>query len=108
MAVEEVRGVEREERCHPDDDGPQYPIADIKVVVGKAARLVRQNAMVPILSGILRKELMSPARHAGLALYEPQPAEDVIVLQNHNNKVRFRNIRVRRLGAYDEPERPRR
>jgi len=70
-------------------------------------KLVKPAYLTLFMNGVVlhnRKELMSPTKHAGLAIYEAQPAEDVIVLQNHNNRVRFRNIWVRRLGSYDEPE----
>ena len=39
-----------------------------------------------------RKESMGPMVYRHVAHYSPQPAEDVLVLQNHNCKVRFRNI----------------
>jgi hypothetical protein len=70
-------------------------------------KLVKPAYLTLFMNGVVlhnRKELMSPTKHAGLAVYEAQPAEDVIVLQNHNNKVRFRNIWARRMGTYDEPE----
>ncbi len=70
-------------------------------------KLVKPAYLTLFMNGVVlhnRKELMSPTKHAGLAVYEAQPAEDVIVLQNHNNRVCFRNIWVRRLGSYDEPE----
>ncbi len=47
---------------------------------------------------------MGPMVYRQVAHYSPQPAEDSLVLQNHNNKVRYRNIWIRRLGHYDEPE----
>src|SRR5580693_729716 len=54
MSVEPVSGVEREEGRDTYDDRPQDLVPDVEVVVGKAARLVRQNAMIRILGGILR------------------------------------------------------
>src|SRR6202022_776465 len=54
VAVEPVRGVEWKERCHADDDRPEALIADIEVVMGEAAGLMRQDAVVGILRGILR------------------------------------------------------
>jgi hypothetical protein len=70
-------------------------------------KLVKPAYLTLFMNGVLmhnRKELRSPTIHAALTEYAPQPAEDVIVLQNHGNRVRFRNIWVRRLHGYDEPE----
>lgn len=48
-----------------------------------------------------RKELMGPTVHRGLARYRPQPAEAPLVLQDHQQPVRYRNIWIRRLRGYD-------
>ena len=59
------------------------------------------------LNGVLlhnRKELMVPTVHRELAKYASQPKEDSLVLQDHRTPVRYRNIWIRRLGAYDQPE----
>jgi hypothetical protein len=50
------------------------------------------------------KESMGPMVYRQVAHYAAQPAEDSLLLQNHNDKVRFRNIWIRRLRGYDEPE----
>ncbi len=48
---------------------------------------------------------MGPMVYRQVAHYEPQPAEESLVLQeNHNDRVRFRNIWIRRVGGYDQPE----
>ena len=56
------------------------------------------------LNGVLlhhHKEAMGPTVHRALASYAPQPAEDSLVLQDHQQPVRYRNIWIRRLGGYD-------
>ena len=39
-----------------------------------------------------------------VADYVPRPAEHSLVLQNHGNNVRFRNVWARGLETYDQPE----
>ncbi|MBV6433897.1 MAG: hypothetical protein IANPNBLG_04131 [Bryobacteraceae bacterium] len=46
--------MEGKETGHAQDDRPQNLVADIEVVVGEATALVRQDAVVGILGGILR------------------------------------------------------
>ena len=56
------------------------------------------------LNGVLmhnRKEIMGPTVHRALATYESQPAEDALVLQDHQQPVRYRNIWARRVPGYD-------
>ena len=60
--------------------------------------------MTVFLNGVLlhnRKELMGPTVHRALASYAPQPAADSLVLQDHQQPVRYRNIWIRRLNGYD-------
>ena len=54
VAVEPVGGVKGKEAGHADDDRPQDLVPDVEVVVGEAAPLVRQDAVVGVLGGILR------------------------------------------------------
>jgi hypothetical protein len=59
------------------------------------------------LNGVLlhnHKALMGPTVHRALAKYVAQPAEDSLVLQDHQQPVRYRNIWIRRLSTYDQPE----
>jgi len=70
----------------------------------EGARLTKPAFMTVFLNGVLlhnRKELMGPTVHRALANYAPQPAEDSLVLQDHQQPVRYRNIWIRRLRAYD-------
>jgi hypothetical protein len=60
--------------------------------------------MTVFLNGVLlhnRKELMGPTVHRALAGYAPHPAEGPLVLQDHQQPVRYRNIWIRRLQEYD-------
>jgi hypothetical protein len=71
-------------------------------------KLIKPAYLTVFLNGVLlhnRKELMGPTVHRQLAKYAPQPEEDSLVLQDHQNPVRYRNIWVRRLATYDRPER---
>jgi Domain of Unknown Function (DUF1080) len=70
-------------------------------------KLVKPAHFTVFLNGVLlhnRKESMGPMVYRQVAHYAAQPAEDSLVLQNHDAKVRFRNIWIRRLGGYDQPE----
>ena len=49
------------------------------------------------------KESMGPMVFRQVARYTPHAPEESLMLQAHNNPVRYRNIWVRRIGAYDKP-----
>ena len=73
----------------------------------EGARLVKPAYATVLLNGVVlhnHKELMGPTLHRQLAHYAPQPAEDFLVLQDHQQPVRYRNIWIRRLNSYDQPE----
>lgn len=68
------------------------------------ARILKPAFMTVFLNGVLlhnRKELMGPTVHRALAGYAAQPAEDSLVLQDHQQPVRYRNIWIRQLRPYD-------
>jgi len=81
-------------------------------IVFEAPRFDGEKVLKPayatvFLNGVLlhnHKELMGPTVHRALAKYAAQPAEDSLVLQDHQQPVRYRNIWIRRLAAYDHPE----
>jgi hypothetical protein len=59
------------------------------------------------MNGVLlhnHKASMGPMVYRQVAHYTRHDPEEPLVLQNHNGKVRFRNIWARRLTGYDQPE----
>lgn len=64
-------------------------------------KLIKPAAVTVFHNGVLvqlHREIMGPTKHKELAKYVPQPAQDSLMLQNHGNPVRYRNIWVRRLN----------
>jgi len=71
-------------------------------------KLLKPAYLTVFLNGVLlhnRKEVMGPTVHRALATYRNQHVEDSLVLQDHQQPVRYRNIWIRRLGHYDAQER---
>lgn len=63
-------------------------------------RLVSPALVTVIHNGVVvhhAREYLGATTHRQVARYEPHPAEGPIVLQDHGNPVRFRNIWVRRM-----------
>jgi len=77
-------------------------------IVFEAPRLDGDKVLKPAIitvffNGVLvqnHKESMGPMVYRQVAHYVAQPAEDSLVLQNHRDAVRFRNVWVRRVPAY--------
>lgn len=70
-------------------------------------RVLKPAYVTALLNGVIvqnHRELLGPTVYRAAAKYIAQPAEDALVLQNHNSPVRFRNIWARKPGAYDAPE----
>jgi hypothetical protein len=73
----------------------------------EAEKLVKPAYFTVFYNGVMvhnRKESMGPMVYRQVAHYTPHPAEDSLMLQDHNNPVRYRNIWLRRFPAYDAPE----
>ena len=67
-------------------------------------KLVRPARVTVMINGVLvhhAKELMGPTKHKVDTKWEPHAATGPIMLQDHSNPVRFRNIWVREIGTYD-------
>jgi hypothetical protein len=47
---------------------------------------------------------LGPMVYRQLAHYRPHAAELPLMLQDHNTPVHYRNIWIRKIGAYDRPE----
>jgi 3-keto-disaccharide hydrolase len=72
----------------------------------EGGKVVTPAYLTVFLNGVLlhhRKDVMGPTVHRALASYAAQPAEDSLVLQDHQQPVRYRNIWIRRLAPYDKP-----
>ena len=70
-------------------------------------KLVKPAFFTVFYNGVMvhnRKESLGPMVYRQVAHYTPHPAQDSLMLQDHHNPVRYRNIWIRRLGGYDEPQ----
>lgn len=70
-------------------------------------KLVRPALQTVFWNGVVvhnRKEAIGATVYRQVAQYAPHAAELPLMLQDHENPVRYRNIWVRRLGTYDRPE----
>jgi hypothetical protein len=70
-------------------------------------RVVKPVIFTVFYNGVVvqnHKESMGPMVYRQVAKYTPHEPEAPLMLQDHNNPVRYRNIWIRRLGTYDSPE----
>jgi hypothetical protein len=68
-------------------------------------KLVRPAVVTVFLNGVLlhhAQELIGPTGHRDVYPYMPHPPTGPLALQDHGDRVRFRNIWYRPLTAYDE------
>jgi hypothetical protein len=49
-----------------------------------------------------RKEIIGPMAHRIVRAFEPHAPEEALMLQDHNELVKYRNIWIRRLKGYDQ------
>jgi hypothetical protein len=72
----------------------------------KGEALVSPAFMTVLWNGLVahnRKEVRGRTVYRAVAEYKPHAAELPLVLQDHGNPVRFRNVWARRLEGYDRP-----
>lgn len=68
-------------------------------------RLVKPAFQTVFWNGVIvhnRKEAIGATVHRNVARYTPHAPELPLMLQDHDNPVRYRNIWIRRLGTYDQ------
>ena len=68
-------------------------------------QLVTPGHITVVHNGVLvhhHKEILGRAIHRRVASYTPHGPEEPLSLQDHNRAVRYRNIWIRRLQAYDQ------
>jgi hypothetical protein len=69
-------------------------------------KLVKPAFVTVMFNGVLihhHKELMGRMIYRQVGTYAPHAPQESLMLQDHHNPVRYRNIWVRRLGGYDTP-----
>jgi hypothetical protein len=70
-------------------------------------KLVKPVIFTVIYNGVVvqnHKASMGPMVYRQVAHYTPHPPEEPLMLQAHHNPVRYRNIWIRQLGTYDQPQ----
>jgi hypothetical protein len=68
-------------------------------------RLVKPAFQTVFWNGVVvhnRKEAIGATVYRAVARYLPHAAEMPLMIQDHDNPVRYRNIWIRRLGTYDQ------
>ncbi len=72
----------------------------------EGTKLVKPAYATVVWNGIVvhnRQEIIGTTVYRDVAKYTPHAAELPLLLQDHGNPVRFRNVWVRRLQGYDRP-----
>ncbi|MCB9040881.1 MAG: DUF1080 domain-containing protein [Lewinellaceae bacterium] len=86
--------------CRPPGEWQYYDIVFMAPKFGKDGSLIKPATITAFQNGILVQnhfELKGPCIYRGEPHYLPHPEKLPIILQDHDNRVRFRNIWVREL-----------
>ena len=92
--------------ARPDGEWQAYDIV-FEAPHFEGSKLTRPAYVTVFMNNVLmhnRKEIMGGMVYRQVATYSPHGPEEPLALQDHHNPVRYRNIWVRRLRHYDEPE----
>ena len=92
--------------ARPDGEWQVYDIV-FEAPRFEGVKLVKPAYDTVFMNGVLmhnHKEVMGAMVYRQVATYSPHAAEEPLALQDHHNPVRFRNIWIRRLRQYDDPE----
>ncbi|HXK04800.1 MAG TPA: DUF1080 domain-containing protein [Verrucomicrobiae bacterium] len=92
--------------ARPDGEWQVYDIV-FEAPRFENGKVVKPAYQTVFMNGVMlhnHKEVMGAMVYRQVATYAPHGAEEPLALQDHHNPVRFRNIWVRRLRGYDEPE----
>lgn len=72
----------------------------------KDGQLVKKANVTVLLNGVLlhhKKEYIGQSKHREVGTYGSPQSRGPIMLQEHHNPTRFRNIWIRAVGDYDQP-----
>jgi hypothetical protein len=94
---------------HHRSQPSEWNVYDIAFMAPKfdGDKVVSPVYITLFMNGVLmhnHQASMGPMVYRQVAHYTPHAPEEPLVLQNHNSRVRFRNIWARPIPAYDRPE----
>ena len=90
--------------CRPEGEWNEYDII-FNAPRFEGEKLLKPAALTLIFNGLVvhhHAELLGTTDTLPIAKYEPHAAEEPFLLQGHAGPVRYRNIWIRRLAAYDK------
>jgi hypothetical protein len=92
--------------ARPDGEWQAYDIV-FEAPHFDGSKLTKPAYVTVFMNGVLmhnRKEIMGGMVYRQVATYAAHGPEEPLGLQDHHNPVRYRNIWIRRLRQYDDPE----